>query len=153
MITETMAKEIMQSFSEAEGEEFVFDTDWNCSIVSDEERLINIHYNIELGEIQLFSIIGQLPEDDESLSEDIIRFFMLSNFMWIDSMGSIFALETDNNYIVLQKSYQYADEINENFKEVITRFDFELGYWINTFIHLPEELDDIDLDSNIDINW
>ena len=148
MITETIAKEILQSFSEAEGGEFSLDENGNCSIISDEERVTHLHFNSELGEIQLCGIVGQLPYDNEELSTDIIRYFMVSNFMWIDSMGGTFSLEPDNNNILFQKSYKDANELKENFKGILVRFDNELGYWMNTFLHLPEELDDIDVENN-----
>ena len=141
MIVASQAELLLKNLSAAEGEELTFDQQGDCSLISPEQRLIHIHYNAELGEIQLYGVVGELPED-ESLSHALLRNFMINNFMWLDSLGSTFALEPENNYIILQKIYNDNEPNDKSFRIAIDKFDFELCYWMERFLSLPGEIEE-----------
>ena len=141
MITPSKAELLMKHFSVSEGEELTFDQNGDCTLVSTEERVLHIHYKVEMGEIQFYCVVGQLPED-EDLSAALLRSFMIDNFMWLDSLGSTFALEPENNFIILQKAYNDGEAQDRSFRAAIDKFDTELGYWIERFAALPGEIDD-----------
>jgi len=141
MITSIQAEEVLKELGSIHGEKLEFDVNGNCTLVSEDQHLILLHYGVEQGAILISGVVGQLPED-EDLKIDILKSFMRANFLWHESFGGTFAYEPETNSLMFQSAFSDSEDKSQGFANKLNKFTFELGYWKQQFKDMPEELDE-----------
>ncbi|MBQ7586025.1 MAG: type III secretion system chaperone [Desulfovibrionaceae bacterium] len=152
MLTKQQANILLQNLKTEEGTPLTLDDHNDCTLISDEQRLIYFHYDDERQEIQFCSVIDTLPSDEEKRAQ-ILKKFMRANFMWFDSLGSTFAVEPQNNFLMLQKNYRDGSALESNFKSTITQFETEIEFWQERFSDNPEEIEIPTIPATYNLLW
>lgn len=153
MITQEQSNYLLQSLGEAYGQDLALDEDGCCTLVSLEGHHIQIIHKADEGEIQFHAVIGELPEDDK-LAAKLLRKFFMTNLLWMDSLGSTFALNDGKNAIVMQKRYGDGEALESVFIQFVKEFDIQLDFWIEQFLVEDEDsVSETSVNHSDDLAW
>ena len=138
MITQEQSKYLIQSLGESYGQDLVLDEAGYCTLVALDDHLIHVIYKAEDEEIQLHAVVGDLPKD-RNLTTQLLRKFMGANLLWVNSIGSTFAIDANEAALMMQKRYRDGQALEHMFIKFVRQFEAELGFWIEQFQAQDEE--------------
>ncbi len=99
----------------------------NYALTLKSGSLIGLFFHEDLGSLVLVTPVGSLPEDPDAALA-VSRAFLGANLMWLDNGDYTFALDDDNDRLLLEGRYDEDEGLLEDFISEILIFAETAGH-------------------------
>ena len=132
--------DLLEAFSECIGiEPLVPDEKGYCSLATDDDVEITLHYDVDKDEVTLFSVIGMLVDIPNDKLVDFYQTLLNANLFWQGTDGGTVGIDSTSGLIIFAQKYALVTLDINDFHKAFESFIAAMAKWRLYITELPRQ--------------